>query len=424
MDEQLAATGATTPEDGPERSISPYLVRREPVLDLDRSLVGYSLQIIWPDGRQHDPASALVEQCGIGGPERLMGRLRHTIQATPALLQNAYVRSLPTARVLLDIPEGTEPTPELLQIISALSVSGYRFTLRADLAANEAYAPFVPLCKAVCFDLRHTVKSDLFRESFKHKQAGRTLYAAYIPDTDTLDTCKMLGFTLIQGPWPQAVRPANSPSVSKKQAILLKLIALILGDGDGQSIKTCMEQDPELVETLLRMVNTPAFGLSQEVDSLNQAIMLLGRRQLQRWVQVLMYTQSGGTKGILSPMLVLATARGRLLELLAESEYPDQAIRSETAFSVGALSVMDQLFGGSMHDLLTQITVDVPVRAALLDHSGPFGDDLKLAETLFPTSSAQTHDTGPLLRARPTPDINAMVQNAFEWSHSITQSAQ
>lgn len=424
MDKQsVAATSAVVPEDNPELSMPDYLVRREPILDKDRSLIGYALQIVWPDGGQHDPAQALIEQCSINGPERLMGRLAHAIMATPALIQNAYVRSMPSARVLLDIPEGTEPTPELLQNISGLSVSGYRFTLRADLAASEAYAPFVPLCKAICFDLRHTAKADLFKQSFQHKQAGRTLYAAYVPDTDSLDTCKMLGFTHFQGPWPQAALAAGTPPLSKKQAILLKLITLILGDGDGQSIKACMEQDPDLVQTLLDMVNTPAFGLSQSVDSLNQAIMLLGRRQLQRWVQVLMYTQSGGPKGSLSPMLILATARGRLLELLAEREYPEQPIRSETAFSVGALSVMDQLFGGSMHDLLAQITVDVPVRSALLDHSGPFGDELRLAECLFPTSSTQMHDTRPLLRGRSVSEINTMVQNAFEWSHSITQSA-
>lgn len=424
MEEQLVATTATATEDGVELSTPDYLVRREPILDKDRSLIGYTLEVVWPNGGQYDPAPALIEQCSISGPERLMSRLTHTVQATPALLQNAYLRSIPSARVLLDIPEGTEPTPELLQNISALSIAGYRFALRADLANKADYAPFVPLCKAICFDLRHTAKAELFRESFQHKQAGRTLYAAHVPDVDTLDTCKMLGFTHFQGPWPQTAVAAGTTPLSKKQAILLKLIALILGDGDGQSIKACMEQDSDLVQTLLLMVNTPAFGLSQEVDSLNQAIMLLGRRQLQRWVQVLMYTQSGGPKGSLSPMLILATARGRLLELFAEAEYPDQAIRSETAFSVGALSVMDQLFGGTMHDLLAQITVDVPVRAALLDHSGPFGDDLKLAESLFPTSSSQTHETGPLLRDRPTLEINAMVQNAFEWSHSITQSAQ
>lgn len=422
MDEQSAATGATADE---EHLPTPdYLVRREPILDKDRSLVGYALQLLWPNGGQHDLAPALIEQCSINGPERLLGKLAHIITATPALLQNAYVRSLPITRILFEIPEGTEPTPELLQNINTLSVAGYRFILRADLATDEFYTPFVSLCKVICFDLRHTPKAELFRESFRHKQAGRTLYAAHVPDMDSLDTCKMLGLTHFQGPWPQATPVANTAPLSKKQAILLKLIALILGDGDGQSIKSCMEQDPDLVQTLLNMVNTPAFGLSQEVDSLNQAILLLGRRQLQRWVQVLMYTQSGRPKGSLSPMLVLATARGRLLELLAEHEFPDQPIRSETAFSVGALSVMDQLFGGSMSDLLAQITVDVPVRRALLEHDGPFGDDLKLAECLFPISSSQNHDIGSLLRARPTQQINAMIQNAFEWSHSITQSAQ
>lgn len=424
MDERPATAATITSEDSVELPAPDYLIRREPILDKDRSLIGYVLQLVWTEGGSHDPAPALIERCHSDSPERLLSRLAHIIPATPALLQNAYLRSLPAARVLLDIAEGTEPTPELIQNLGGLAHAGFRFTLRADLAADAAYAPFLPFCRAICFDLRRTPKAALFRESFVHKQAGRTLYVAHVPDTDSLDTCKMLGFTHFLGPWPQTAAVSGAAPLSKKQAILLKLIALILGDGDGQSIKACMEQDPELVRTLLNMVNTPAFGLSQEVDSLNQAILLLGRRQLQRWVQVLMYTESERPKGFLSPMLILATARGRLLELLAEHEYPDQAIRSETAFSVGALSVMDQLFGGSMHDLMAQITVDIPVRSALLEHSGPFGDDLKLAECLFPTSSAQIHDTAPLLRALRTADINAMVQNAFEWSHSITQSAQ
>lgn len=423
MDEHLA-TAAVASNDDPEPLTADYLIRREPVLDKDQSLVAYALKLIWVDGGSHDPASALIDQCRRDGPERMMGRLPHIVPATPALLKNAYLHSLPAARVLLDIAEGTEPTPELVQNMASLAHAGFRFTLRADLAAEEAYAPFLPFCRAVCFDLRHTAKAALFRESFVHKQAGRTLYVAHVPDLDSLDTCKMLGFTHFLGPWPQAALVPGAVPLSKKQAILLKLIALILGDGDGQSIMACMEQDSDLVRTLLNMVNTPAFGLSQEVSSLNQAILLLGRRQLQRWIQVLMYTESERPKGFLSPMLILATARGRLMELIAQHEYPDQTIRSETAFSVGALSIMDRLFGGSMHDLMAQITVDVPVRQALLEYSGPFGDDLRLAECLFPSSSTQIHDTAYLLRRTRTEDINAMVQNAFEWSHSITQSAQ
>ncbi len=72
-----------------------------------------------------------------------------------------------------------------------------------------------------------------------------------------------------------------------------------------------MQQDTELVKTLLDMVNTPAFGLSQEVESLNQAIMLLGRRQLQRWIQVLMYTEKAGRHGCLSPILLPKPVPGR-----------------------------------------------------------------------------------------------------------------
>jgi EAL and modified HD-GYP domain-containing signal transduction protein len=147
------------------------------------------------------------------------------------------------------------------------------------------------------------------------------------------------------------------------------------------------------------MVNTPAFGLSQEVESLNQAIMLLGRKQLQRWIQVLMYTEAGRPAGYLSPILLQASARAHLMEALSNLTHPDQPVRAEAAFTTGILSIMDQLFQGTMQDLLAQVNVDVPIREALLRHEGELGLDLRLATLIFPSDRDMEEDPIPLLQA-------------------------
>src|SRR5690606_41849402 len=120
-----------------------------------------------------------------------------------------------------------------------------------------------------------------------------------------------------------------------------------------------------------------------------------------------------------------ASARAHLTEALSILTHPEQPIRAETAFTTGILSIMDQLFQGTMQDLLSQVQVDVPVRDALLRHEGELGLDLRLATLLFPSDRDQEEDPIPLVQALgvTAEQLGPMVQQAFAWAHSITHTA-
>ncbi len=421
----MAEPDAAAPHHEAPAIVPPHLIRREPILDQNRGLSGYRLRILWTDAESADidPGAALIKEASEHGAGSFLAYAPHWIDATPALLHNAFTLTLPRNRCYLEFPESLEITPELIQSLQGLAHTGLKFSLRGDLAAQAERAALLPFVKVVGFDPARSTKAEIFRQSFQHKQASRLLMAINTPDKATLDNFQLLGFTVFQGHWPTDLVAAAS--LTPRQKTLLRLITLIMGEGEAPEIEACLKQDAELVKTLLDMVNTPAYGLSQEIESLSQAIMLLGRRQLQRWIQVLMYTEAGRPAGYLSPILIQASARAHLMESMSTLRYPDQPVRAESAFTTGILSIMDQLFQGTMKDLLAQVNVDVPIRDALLRHEGALGTDLRLATLIFPSDRDIAEDPAPLLQTMgiQAEQVNPLIQQAFIWAHGITRAA-
>lgn len=50
---------------------------------------------------------------------------------------------------------------------------------------------------------------------------------------------------------------------------------------DAKALKDCIENDPALTTKILRVVNSPLFGLSRQVTDLNQSLALLGTKPLK-----------------------------------------------------------------------------------------------------------------------------------------------
>jgi len=82
-----------------------------------------------------------------------------------------------------------------------------------------------------------------------------------------------------------------------------------------------------------------------------------------------------------SPLLTLAAARGRLMELMSERVSADPAY-ADRAFMTGILSLLDTLIGAPLADILAPLPLQDDVRDALLWRSGDLGLLLSLTETL------------------------------------------
>lgn len=168
-------------------------------------------------------------------------------------------------------------------------------------------------------------------------------------------------------------------SVSGKADItrvnLLKLLTLIIEDADTAALDAIFREEQKLSYSLLRLVNSAALSPRSPITSFSQGINLLGRRQLQRWLQLLVYSDPNNGQHP-NPLLQKAATRGRLMEIMAKQLDSTKEIENvgDIAFMIGTFSLLDVLLNMSMPEILRQLPLPEISQKALGEHAGPLGE--------------------------------------------------
>ena len=198
----------------------------------------------------------------------------------------------------------------------------------------------------------------------------------------------------------------------------MRLLGLVLEDAETPQLEAVLKAEPGLTMNLMRLTNSASTGIRTKITSIRHAIAVLGRRQLQRWLQLLLYTSPSG-KPVVSPLLQLAASRGRLMELLAGRLHPGRGDIEDMSFMTGIMSLMPTLMSVSLEEILRGIEIPGSVRDALDAHTGELGVMLKLTEALEtgdgPACSGITHQL-PGLDAE---SVNACLAQALAWANNI-----
>ena len=163
---------------------------------------------------------------------------------------------------------------------------------------------------------------------------------------------------------------------------LLELLALVAQDADTRALEEIFKQQPKLSYGLLRLVNSAAIAPRSPITNFSQAINLLGRRQLQRWLQLLVYADTANGAAP-NPLLLYAANRGRLLEILSARSPGIEGVENvgDAAFMVGTFSFLPVLLNLSMTEILPQLPLPQPVADALAHQGGALGKLLKISDS-------------------------------------------
>ncbi len=190
--------------------------------------------------------------------------------------------------------------------------------------------------------------------------------------------CEMAGFDWFSGDYPLDPAAAGDTNDGTSRRRIMTLLGLLSRDADSREIEQQLKQDPALSYHLLKLVNSAAFAVSTQITSFNQAISLLGRRQLQRWLQLLLYARQHAD-GLPNLLLPLAARRGAQLEALCKNAGGDRDA-GDLAFMTGVFSLLDRLLHMPMMEIVADLHLPDHVAGALLNRSGPLGNWLRLTE--------------------------------------------
>lgn len=339
------------------------------------------------------------------------------------LADSTFIARAEADRAILVLPAGVLDDPQRLATCRDLARQGRHLALQIDAAETVRRIPektFDHLQVDAAYAAYELSALDVVRLG----RSGLRMIAGGVESHALFDWLQRKHFFLCDGSFVATIDPRTDSGPNTARLKVLKLLSLVIQDADARELEEIFRQDAQLSYSLLRLVNSVAVGAQTRISSFRQAIALLGRRQLQRWLQLLIYADQFGADHKPNPLLLLAAERGRQLELLGTALAPadDAQEVGDRALMTGIFSLLDVLLRLPMREILGELPLPAEVAAALVNRDG------RLGELLDAVAAGETMDLAAAQQRFVSLGIDAAEHSkaqlaAFVWARKINDAA-
>jgi EAL and modified HD-GYP domain-containing signal transduction protein len=386
-------------------------VVRHPVADARHVVVGYelrfggSIDLGDPSMDAKATSALLVDAFGDIGLETLAGRHPAWVTIARNFLVEIGPPPVRPDRAVLQI-KAYQARDDLLTILQQLGRSGYTIALdEYDGQTGDGVEELMTLCSIVKVDVSQIDPAELPGILRAPKMQSALLVATEVGDHAAFERCRELGFTYFQGEYFAQPRLFKARGVATSGlGSLRRLSELTVGDVSFEDLERIIASDIGLSLKLLRYVNSAFFALPRTVNSVREALGMLGVRTVRRWATVMTISS---IPDVPDELVALALRRAHMCEILAGSALPEER---ETLFTIGLFSVADALLDAPMAEVLESLPFSDEIQAALLRREGPKGELLGAVTAYergeFPTLPVQGA----------TPSLAGAYRAALEWA--------
>lgn len=342
-------------------------VHRQPVVGPDAAVHGYAFGVrtASASGRPARGADAELlthaEYEALDVPA-LTGGLVAFVRATVAMLTGRQPLPRVTGGLVLEVPAAFTARPDAVVHLTALRGQGVTLAL-ADYRAGGYGDALLSLVDYIKVDLGAgpAVAAEAVRRAHT---AGLAVVAERVDTEAAVDFCTAHAVDLMQGPLFPRDATVTARDLSAGQLQCLELMHLLSTDPvDPDEVARMVAADPELAMRVLRLVNHAGSGVRRRIDSVPQAVVLVGPQHLATLAMTSLLDARAGSVG----SLWFALARATACRTLAGHD---------GAYTVGLLSAVAAQLRVDPLDLVRRTGVSPDVAAALRDRTGPWGPAL------------------------------------------------
>jgi len=351
-------------------------VGRQPIFD--GKLNVYAYELLYRAAEKSSSANGMVSGddattttiintfVEIGLDKLVRGKLAAINLTEKFLLEENQLPFTPK-QVILEILEDIPVTRALIEAVQKLVDEGYVIALD-DYLYNPSHRPLLELASIVKIDLRALNKEELLDHVKVLKKFDVKLVAEKIETPDEFIFCRDLGFDYFQGYFLSRPQIISAKSLPTNRLTVLNLLAVLHNpDSDAEDLSEAINTDVTTSYKLLKLINSAAFNLNRNIESIQQGVLLLGRRKLMSWASMLSMSSLSDR-----PAEILRTAmtRAKMCELLAEQI---TVTDPEGYFTVGLFSALDLLLQQPLPKLLEPLPLSKDVIDGLLYKKGLMG---------------------------------------------------
>jgi c-di-GMP phosphodiesterase len=341
---------------------------KQPILDSKRSIWGYELlggemrEGIYEVFPQQESAANLTSST-YWGLQEAMERGKKIIVG------------LDEASVLTGVPRAMPPSSGVVRVLpGATFASELPSALRS--LRKEGYMTIVGVASQIAIPEEICVQTDIFSFDLSAGNPAPALLnsivrfparmlARGVKTMDQFQAARDLGFELFQGAFfkePEYVRDRKFASSAVSRLNLMRLWEC--EDPDLREVASAISHDVAISFRLLTYLNSAHFGLRYNVESIDQAIMMLGWDKLKGWLRALIIVDIAGKNEGPQELAILSLQRGKFFELLA-TEYDYWGFNSGTLFLLGLFSLLDTILAMPMAAVVEMLPIEAKLKAAL-----------------------------------------------------------
>lgn len=310
--------------------------------------------------------------------------------STPELIEQALEQS-PLRNTWLEVPHDWFETPESLAQLVAASGRGHQLLRAAELAAvrSEVITPL---------DVKSLLQlsaDDALLALRQRNSVELTLARALLPgqiyagvaSRQLANVCldQASAWGLLGWPDEDVLHAYRGRPPQCSAVVIDQILAGMEAECSLEHLERLVRQDPVLVYRLLALVNSAAYGLRHEIQSLRHALMMLGFTSLARWLREQQAANNAAAsaagehdvKDDLHPVRYAMVMRSRLAQHLLESG-AENDLRSEV-YLTALFAQLDRLLHEPLGSLIQKLPLSERVSDAVLRDSGPYHPMLDVA---------------------------------------------
>lgn len=343
---------------------------RQPIFDTRKEVHAYEL--LYRNGYINsynhingDAASAnvIVSAFQTFGLEMLTNGKPVFINFTENLIQQGIATILPRESLVIEVLETVEANQDTVKMCKTLKNLGYTLALD-DFVYKPGYEPLLDLADIIKIDFSLLTRNRIKQLLNRLNERKVTLLAEKVETHKEFEAAKKLGFTLFQGYFFKKPEIVTAKAITPLQANYLQLISKVNQPGiNFDELAKTLSRDVALTVSLLKLVNSAAFGFKKKVHSIKHALVLLGEKEIRKWISLLVLQNLGQNKP--GELIRTSLVRARLAELIAlETAFKN---RSEDLFLAGLFSLLDVILDKPLAAILQDINAPDEVKACLLN---------------------------------------------------------
>jgi EAL and modified HD-GYP domain-containing signal transduction protein len=405
---------------------TPVTFARLPIFDVKKNLWGYEL--VYLSAGEDKP---ICPETGDGLTPDLMSGTALALDQIMDREKKIMIRfsgknimknlpyALPPGRTVIKLssPEGLPES--FLAILAKLKKDGYQMTV-PWVKNHKACKAVYDLADMICLDISAMVLPGLLCVCQDASSYKAGILAERVNTKAAFDVCCKAGFTFFKGSFFKkqedvSVKRVLSGTVSRFE--LMK--AIEKNDPDFSALATAIQADVAISFRLLAYLNSASFGFRRKIDSIKDAITMMGWNNLKNWLRVVLLSEVSENRNA-SELVFLSAQRGKFLEQVGRS-HDFWGFEPDSLFLLGMFSLLDALLNQPMAEILKYLPLADKLKGALLmQANNEYVPLLKLARYLEEAAFEQT-ETMIAQLGLDTAKVREAYCQALEWANKLSE---